>query len=123
MELLVVFLALSLVFLLCYVCKLKSKDIELVDKEVELQKTKNEKIAEFFLRGHVILGLREYKNYTDVLEGKFLQDRNALYADFLEECKQYSEEDRKEIEEFYAKDYAETSDTKLALYRRSTLVW
>ncbi|WP_140065452.1 hypothetical protein, partial [Vibrio parahaemolyticus] len=83
---------------------------------------KQEKLARFFLKSHITLGLKEYKDYSQVLEQKFREDREGRRADFDEECKQYSEVERAEIEEFYAKDFMEVSDMKLSLYRSSTLV-
>ncbi|MCU8408838.1 hypothetical protein M2G69_21820 [Vibrio vulnificus] len=122
MVVVTIILALCLVISLAYIYKEKHSTNVVGESEVDTRIAKQEKLARFFLKSHITLGLKEYKHYSQVLEQKFREDREGRRADFDEECKQYSEVERAEIEEFYAKDFMEVSDMKLSLYRSSTLV-
>ncbi len=115
-------LALCLVISLVYIYKLKNATHVISHNETNMRAEKKERIAKFFLESHITLGLQEYKEYSQVLEQKFREDREVKRAEFDEECKQYSDSERTEIEEFYSKDFMEVSDIKLSLYRSSTLV-
>ncbi|WP_375320663.1 hypothetical protein [Aliivibrio logei] len=121
MEVLVVILSFSLIGLLAYLYRLKKNEIPEIS-ELDDRKLKQDKIAKFMLKSHIVLKLRDYKEYISDLESKFSNDRNVLLDEFKKESAQYSKDDWKLIEDFYADDYSEIKDTRLVLYRQSTLV-
>lgn len=72
--------------------------------------------------------LKEFKEYSADLEAKFKGEREKKLEDFKLDLekevkeKDYSDDDIELINEYYENEYAEVSDSKLLLYRKSTLM-
>ncbi len=72
--------------------------------------------------------LKEFKEYSGDLEAKFKGEREKKLEDFKLDLereakeKDYSDDDIELINKHYENEYAEVSDSKLLLYRKSTLM-
>ena len=66
--------------------------------------------------------LEEFRQYTLEIESKFNSDKNALSNSYNEAIKGLSEEETREVDEYFSDNYYIIEEIHVGLYRKSTLV-
>ena len=66
--------------------------------------------------------LEEFRQYTSEIESKFNSDKNALSNSYNKAIKGLSEEETKEVDDYFSDDYYIIEEIHVGLYRKSTLV-
>lgn len=66
--------------------------------------------------------VEEFRQYTFEIEGKFSSDKKALTSAYSKEIVGLSEDDIKEIDDYFSDDYYIIEEIHVGLYRKSTLV-
>lgn len=66
--------------------------------------------------------LEEFRQYTLEIESKFDSDKNALSRSYDEAIKGLSEDEAREVEDYFSDDYYIIEEIHVGMYRKSTLV-
>lgn len=66
--------------------------------------------------------LENFRKYALEIEGKFNADKNRIMHEFEERIAHLSQEERNEIDDYYAENYQHIDNFQIGLYRKSTLV-
>lgn len=66
--------------------------------------------------------LEEFRQYTLKIESKFNSDKNALSTSYDEAIKGLSEDEIREVGDYFSDDYYIIEEIHVGMYRKSTLV-
>lgn len=87
-----------------------------------LQKMDKNKFFSNIIRRRAESRLNEFRQYTLEIEAKFDSDKNALSGSYKKAIEGLSEDDLREVEDFFSDDYYIIEEINVGLYRKSTLV-
>ena len=86
------------------------------------QKNNKYKFFEQVLRGQVNNRVEEFRQYTLEIESKFNSDKNSLSKSYTEAVEGLSEDEIREVEDYFSDDYYMIEEIHIGLYRKSTMV-
>ncbi|MBO2675934.1 hypothetical protein I6M53_14935 [Shewanella algae] len=87
-----------------------------------LPKRDKYKFFEQILRHEVRSRIEEFRQYTLEIESKFNSDKNSLSNSYSEAIKGLSNDEIREVEDYFSDDYYLIEEIHIGLYRKSTLV-
>jgi hypothetical protein len=87
-----------------------------------LPKMDSNKIFASIIKSQAKDRLEEFRQYTLEIEAKFDSDKKSLANSYDEAIKGLSEDQKREIDDYFADDYYIIDEIHVGLYRKSTLV-
>ncbi len=87
-----------------------------------LPKLDKNKIFADFIKRQARNRLEEFRQYTLEIESKFNSDKNALSNSYDEAVKRLSEDEIREVDDYFYDNYYMIEEINIDMYRKSTLV-
>lgn len=86
-----------------------------------IQRDRNKTVTRI-IREYTNSKLDDFTEYTSEIEAKFNTDKRRLSEHYDETIKNLSEEDRRDVDDYFSDDFYMIESIYILLYRRSTLV-